>query len=132
MRKVVVVDGTHLKAKYGGCLITACTEDGNRQIFPLAFAIVDSENDAAYEWFFRKLAEIVPVDSDVVFISDRHSSVYSDLRKVKKVLAGYIFGIWNDCSFCDGDGIINIQSRYIQIRDIALVLSTFNVTSSHC
>lgn len=49
MRKVVVVDDTHLKAKYGGCLITTCTEDGNRQIYSLAFAIVDSENDAAYE-----------------------------------------------------------------------------------
>lgn len=41
MRKVVVVDGTHLKGKYGGCLITASAQDGNYQIFPLAFAIVD-------------------------------------------------------------------------------------------
>lgn len=41
MRKVVVVDGTHLKGKYGGCLITTSTQHGNYQIFPLAFAIVD-------------------------------------------------------------------------------------------
>lgn len=55
MRKVVIIDGIHLKEKYAGCLIIACIQDGNRQIYPLAFAIVDSENDAAYEWFFWKV-----------------------------------------------------------------------------
>lgn len=45
MRKVVVADGTHLKGKYAGCLLAASAQDGNYQIFPLAFAIVDSENN---------------------------------------------------------------------------------------
>ena len=45
MRKVVVVDGTFLKGKYKGTLLTATTQDGNFQIFPIAFAVVDTEND---------------------------------------------------------------------------------------
>lgn len=53
MRKVIVVDGTHLKGKYAGCLLTASAQDGNYQIFPLAIAVVDSENDASWEWFFQ-------------------------------------------------------------------------------
>ncbi|XP_048626905.1 uncharacterized protein LOC106349583 [Brassica napus] len=45
MRKVVVVDGTHLRGKYAGCLLTASAQDGNYQVFPLAIAIIDREND---------------------------------------------------------------------------------------
>lgn len=82
MRKVVVVDGTSLKGKYGGCLLSAAVQDGNFQIFPLAFAVVDSENDQAWEWFFQKLNTFVPDTTDLVFISDRHVSIYAGLRKV--------------------------------------------------
>lgn len=49
MRKVLVIDGTHLRGRYSGCLLTASAQDGNFQIFPVAFAIVDSENDKAWE-----------------------------------------------------------------------------------
>lgn len=60
MRRVVVIDGTHLKGKYGGCLITASCQDGNYQIFPVAFGVVDSENDSAWTWFLNKLQGIIP------------------------------------------------------------------------
>uniref|UniRef100_A0A9I9ELC6 Transposase MuDR plant domain-containing protein n=1 Tax=Cucumis melo TaxID=3656 RepID=A0A9I9ELC6_CUCME len=40
-----VVDGAATKDKYLGTLIFACTIDGNSQIVPLAFAVVDSENN---------------------------------------------------------------------------------------
>ncbi|CAA7026202.1 unnamed protein product [Microthlaspi erraticum] len=49
MRKVVIVDGAHLKGRYGGCILTASAQDENFQIFPIAFAILDSENDNAWE-----------------------------------------------------------------------------------
>lgn len=83
MRKVVVVDGTSMKARYGGCLLTASCQDGNFQIFPLAFAVVDSENDDAWEWFFRRLSIFVTDTTELVFISDRHSSIYTGLRRVR-------------------------------------------------
>ena len=49
MRKVVVVDGTFLKGKYKGTLLTATAQDGNFQIFRIAFAMVDTENDESWE-----------------------------------------------------------------------------------
>ncbi|XP_018487547.2 uncharacterized protein LOC108858060 [Raphanus sativus] len=82
MRKVVVVDGTHLKGRYAGCLLTASAEDGNHQIFPLACAVVDSENDKSWEWFFQNLAAFVPNESGLVLMSDRHPSIYKAISQV--------------------------------------------------
>ena len=82
MRKVIVVDGTSLKGKYGGCLLSASAQDGNFQIFPLAFAVVNSENDDAWEWFFQRLQTFVVDTPGLVFISDRHPSIATGLRKV--------------------------------------------------
>ncbi|CAA7040434.1 unnamed protein product [Microthlaspi erraticum] len=82
MRKVIVVDGTSLKGKFGGCLLSACAQDANFQIFPLAFAVVDSENDSSWEWYLRKLSAFIGDSVDLVFISDRHASILSAISKV--------------------------------------------------
>lgn len=82
MRKVIIIDGTSLKGRYGGCLLSACAQDANFQIFPLAFGVVDSENDSAWEWFLQKLSTFVVDSAEVVFISDRHGSIYTGLKKV--------------------------------------------------
>ena len=44
MRKVIIVDGTFLQGKYKGTLLTATAQDGNFQIFPIAFAVVSISN----------------------------------------------------------------------------------------
>ncbi|XP_043812733.1 uncharacterized protein LOC110615378 [Manihot esculenta] len=44
-RPVISIDGTFLYGKYTGCILYATGLDGNNQLFPLAFAIVDKEND---------------------------------------------------------------------------------------
>lgn len=82
MRKVIVVDGTSMKGKYGGCLVSACAQDANFQVFPLAFGIIDSENDAVWEWFFRQLSSFVQDSPDLVFISDRHNSISKGITEV--------------------------------------------------
>ncbi|KAG7534144.1 Transposase MuDR plant [Arabidopsis thaliana x Arabidopsis arenosa] len=82
MRKVVIIDGAHLRGKYAGCLLTASAQDGNFQIFPIGFGIVDGENDKAWEWFFKCLQQIIPDEDDLTFVSDRHTSIYNGLQKV--------------------------------------------------
>ncbi|XP_070015034.1 uncharacterized protein [Nicotiana sylvestris] len=48
-RPTVVVDGSFLKSTYRGTILTASTQDAEGQILPVAYAIVDSENDASWE-----------------------------------------------------------------------------------
>lgn len=82
MRKVIVIDATAIKAKFRGCLLTASFQDGNFQIIPLGFGVVDGENETSWTWFFKQLSTIVPDARDLVFVSDRHSSIYAALRAV--------------------------------------------------
>ncbi|XP_070005385.1 uncharacterized protein [Nicotiana sylvestris] len=56
-RPVVVVDGTFLKSAYRGIMLTASTMDAAGTILPLAYAVVDYENDASWKWFFEKFKE---------------------------------------------------------------------------
>ena len=51
----IQVDGTFLNGRYHGTLLTATAQDGNRNIFPLAFAIVEGETQEALIWFFQLL-----------------------------------------------------------------------------
>ncbi|XP_010484974.1 PREDICTED: uncharacterized protein LOC104763274 [Camelina sativa] len=60
LRKVIVIDGTSIKGKYKGCLVAASGQDGNMQIFPLAFGVVDGENEGGWVWFFENLKKFVP------------------------------------------------------------------------
>ena len=39
----ISVDGTHLYGKYGRTLLIAIAQDGNSNIFPIAFAVVEGE-----------------------------------------------------------------------------------------
>ncbi|XP_048619319.1 uncharacterized protein LOC125590177 [Brassica napus] len=82
MRKVVVVDGTFLQGKYKGTLLIASSQDGNFQIFPIAFAIVDTENDESWKWFFRQLSCVIPDDERLAIISDRHKSIGNAISEV--------------------------------------------------
>ena len=45
MRRVIVVDGTFLKSKFKGVLLVATAIDRNSNLYPIAFGIVDSENE---------------------------------------------------------------------------------------
>ncbi|XP_010507013.1 PREDICTED: uncharacterized protein LOC104783569 [Camelina sativa] len=77
MRKVVLVDGTVKKAKFKGVLIAASMQDANFQVFRIAFAIVDSENELAWTW-----SMVVPDAEDLVMVSDRHRSIYAAVATV--------------------------------------------------
>ena len=87
MRKVVVVDGTFLNGKYKGTLLTALAQDGNFQIFPIAFAVVDTENDDLWHWFFTQLKILIPDDEGLAIISDRHNSIGKAIRNVYPLAA---------------------------------------------
>ena len=52
---MIAVDGAHLRGKYHGVLFVAVTYDGDRRLFPIAFAIVEIEDRDTWEWFLAEL-----------------------------------------------------------------------------
>ncbi|KAG7583521.1 MULE transposase domain [Arabidopsis suecica] len=82
MRKVVVVDGTFLHGSYKGTLLTALAQDGNFKFYPIAFGVVDTENDDSWRWFFTQLKVVIPDDKDLAIISDRHKSIGKEIGEV--------------------------------------------------
>lgn len=48
LRPVICVDGSHLKGLYKGTLLLATAQDINKQIYPLAWGIVDVETNRSW------------------------------------------------------------------------------------
>ncbi|XP_016549549.1 uncharacterized protein LOC107849499 [Capsicum annuum] len=82
MRKVIAVDDTHLYGKYEGMLLSAVAQDTENHIFPIAFCVVDKENDTSWTFFFQKLKFIVEDEPDLCVISDRHISIANAFSRV--------------------------------------------------
>ena len=82
IRPVITINGTFLKAKYLGTLFVVACKDGNNQIYPLCFGIGDSENDASWEWFLKKLHGAIDHVDDLVVVLDRHNNIEKAVRKV--------------------------------------------------
>ncbi|XP_031116672.1 uncharacterized protein LOC116020333 [Ipomoea triloba] len=78
---VISVDGTHLYGNYKGHLFLVVGMNANREIFPLAYSIVDSENAASWTWFMTLLAtHVFPDHESVCIISDRHAGIDAAFR----------------------------------------------------
>ncbi|GAA0155538.1 hypothetical protein LIER_38109 [Lithospermum erythrorhizon] len=56
-RKLVGVDGCHLKTKRGGHLLVAVGIDPNNNIFPIAYGVDEVDNKKSWEWFMFHLSE---------------------------------------------------------------------------
>ncbi|XP_012841176.1 PREDICTED: uncharacterized protein LOC105961490 [Erythranthe guttata] len=59
---MIQIDGTFLKGKFGGILLSAVSKDANDGIFPIAFAIVNEENDDNWDWFLALLKQAINDD----------------------------------------------------------------------
>ncbi|RYR65252.1 hypothetical protein Ahy_A03g011202 [Arachis hypogaea] len=75
------VDGTHLYGKYKGCLLVAVSQDGNNNIVPIAFAIVEGETSDAWHFFLSNLRQHVVTRDGVGLISDRHESINAAVER---------------------------------------------------
>ncbi|KAL7220109.1 hypothetical protein ACSBR2_013046 [Camellia fascicularis] len=69
-RLLPFLDSTFLKGRFNGTLLAAIAKDRNQGLFPVAFAIVDSENSSNWEWFLHHLAEVVDSSRNLTFVSD--------------------------------------------------------------
>ncbi|XP_014490829.1 sodium/potassium/calcium exchanger 1-like [Vigna radiata var. radiata] len=73
-RPIIGLDGCFLKGKYGRELLTAVGRDGNEQMLPIAYVVVEVENKDGWTWFLELLIEDLDgkdVCAGITFISDQ-------------------------------------------------------------
>ncbi|KAK4404641.1 hypothetical protein Sango_0832700 [Sesamum angolense] len=81
-RNIISVDGTHLYTKYKYKLLIAAAMDGNQQVLPLAFAVVDEETYPSWKWFLQQLSQhVIRGRRGMCLISDRHSGLIKAVRE---------------------------------------------------
>nr|XP_017225140.1 PREDICTED: uncharacterized protein LOC108201359 [Daucus carota subsp. sativus] len=81
-RPVILIDGTHLYGPYPGVLLSATAVDGFSHILPLAFAIVESENNSSWDWFMDRLRSlVVGRRHGICIISDKHLGIMAAMQK---------------------------------------------------
>ncbi|XP_016185519.1 uncharacterized protein LOC107627179 [Arachis ipaensis] len=79
-KPLVSIDGTHLYGKYGGTLLLAIAQDGNSNILPVAFALVEGENAESWSYFLSNLRRHVTPQEGILVISDRHNGIKAALE----------------------------------------------------
>ncbi|XP_019199846.1 PREDICTED: uncharacterized protein LOC109193437 isoform X2 [Ipomoea nil] len=76
---------------YKGHLLLACGYTANKEIYPLAYSIVDSENNASWTWFLRLLAEnVFPHHNSMCIVSDRHAGIDAAFNSVEQLKGGRV------------------------------------------
>ncbi|KAJ9546572.1 hypothetical protein OSB04_019115 [Centaurea solstitialis] len=83
-RRIIALNGCFLKTVCQGELLTAIGRDGNNQIFPVAWAVVNVENKDNWEWFLRLLGEDLDIPHGVglTLMSDQHKGLIEAVKEV--------------------------------------------------
>lgn len=78
-RSLLGLDRTVLKSKYLGTLLLASGFDGEGALFPLAFGVVDEENNENWMWFLSELRNLLETNTEnmsrLTILSDRNKGI---------------------------------------------------------
>ncbi|XP_071933402.1 uncharacterized protein [Coffea arabica] len=83
-RKIIGVDGCHLRGPHPGVLLTAVGIDPNDCVYPVAYAVVEAENKRSWKWFIEFLKYDLSINDqrNWSFISDRQKGLGSAIQEV--------------------------------------------------
>ncbi|XP_025611916.1 uncharacterized protein [Arachis hypogaea] len=79
-KPLVSINGTNLYGKYGRTLLVAIAQDGNSNILPVAFALVEGENAESWAFFLFHLRQHVTLQSGLLVLSNRHNEIKAALE----------------------------------------------------
>ncbi|PKH85073.1 hypothetical protein CRG98_049997, partial [Punica granatum] len=81
-RPVISLDGCFLKTHLGGQLLSAVGRDGNNQMFPIAWAVVEGENEDSWRWFLHRLTYDLGISDGFgwTMLSDQQKGLQNAVR----------------------------------------------------
>lgn len=105
-RPFIGLDGCFLKTVTGGQLLSAVGRDGNNQMYPICYAIVESESTDSMTWFLTLLI-------DDLQLGDGHGyTIISDQQKgLEKAVKDLLPSV--EHRFCTRHICSNFQKRYV-------------------
>ncbi|XP_012854412.1 PREDICTED: uncharacterized protein LOC105973918 [Erythranthe guttata] len=81
-RPILFLDGTFLKGRYKGILLSAMAKDARNGLYPVAFAVVHEENDSNWNYFMEHLKCCISSDRVLTFVSDRQHGILEAVRNI--------------------------------------------------
>ncbi|XP_058742148.1 uncharacterized protein LOC131614601 [Vicia villosa] len=100
-RPLIGLDACFLKGDYGGQLLAAVGSDGNNQIFPIVYAVVEAETKDSWEWFINLLLEDLQSVNKVsyAFISDQQKGLVPAVQGIsehvkQRLCVKHLYGNW--------------------------------------
>ncbi|XP_012839271.1 PREDICTED: uncharacterized protein LOC105959677 [Erythranthe guttata] len=104
-RPLLCVDGTFLKGKHRGMLLSAVGKDGDNGLFPVAFAIVSEETDSNWAYFLTHLRDVIGTDRSYTFRQEFDIKFSEFVRnggtRVANFLADLPINKWS-CAYFEG------------------------------
>ncbi|KAM0969299.1 hypothetical protein COP2_017957 [Malus domestica] len=81
-RPILFLDAASLKSRYHETFLAATALDGDDGLFPVAFAIVDTESDDKWRWFLEQLRSVLATSQSLTFVSDREKGLKKSVLEV--------------------------------------------------
>lgn len=81
-RPLLFLESTSLKSQYREILLTATAVDADDGFFPVAFAIVDVENNDNWHWFLEQIKGALSISGPITFVSDRGKGLRNSVLEV--------------------------------------------------
>ncbi|GJR38918.1 mutator type transposase [Tanacetum coccineum] len=83
-RELFSLDGGFMRGQYHGQMLTVVGVDANNGIYPVAYGIVESENQYYWTWFLTCLANDFDLFSNSIFtfITDKQKGLLSTIAKL--------------------------------------------------
>ncbi|XP_021979897.1 uncharacterized protein LOC110876021 [Helianthus annuus] len=83
-RDFLGLDGAFMKAPFPGQILTAVGVDCNNGLYPVCYAIVESESLSSWTWFLELLGDDLGLqrNSNFTFISDRQKGILPAITKL--------------------------------------------------
>ncbi|KAL5553064.1 hypothetical protein UlMin_040465 [Ulmus minor] len=76
-RRIIGLDGCFIKGQHRGQLLTAVGVDPNNQMYPIAYAVVETENRKTWQWFLELLKVDLNINNShgIAWITDKQKGL---------------------------------------------------------